>query len=330
MNHLTVLKDMLSYKRPHGGPTEWAFIARFITPLLDRNDGLIDAAGNVVVITDPESKTLFTAHVDSCHRAEGFQQIGDDGHVLRTLDANCLGADDMAGVFIMIRMIEHKVPGTYAFMRGEEQGGIGARYMATHNQDLLSKFDRAIAFDRAGYSDVITHQAGDRCCSDEFAEALSDRLNEQGLLYMPCDTGVYTDTAEFIGVVPECSNLSVGYRFQHSERETQDYKFLFELSDACLAIDWESLPTKRDPREVEQDRYTWGLSYPDVEVEYALDDWYEGCDDTIRDLIADALWPEDPPRVYKFIDMSRMDEDVAVDAYQRGVDALIDALVVEL
>ena len=68
---------------------------------------------------------------------------------------------------------------------------MGARYLADDCYELLSEFDRAIAVDRRDVISVITHQARGRCCSDAFAEALCDQLNERDMLMMPDDTGVY-------------------------------------------------------------------------------------------------------------------------------------------
>ena len=127
-------------------------------------------------------------------------------------------------------------------------GGIGARHVAS-DYLLLEYFDRAIAFDRRGTSDVITHQGFGRCCSDKFAEALCDQLNNQGLLYMPSDAGVYTDTAEFTDIISECTNISVGYLNEHRKEETLNLPHYLALASAVVAVDWEGLPTYRDPLE---------------------------------------------------------------------------------
>ena len=129
---------------------------------------------------------------------------------------------------------------------GEEGGGIGAK-VVSDDQALLKQFDRAIAFDRRNNSSVITHQGYGRCCSDAFAEALSDKFNDAGLLYMPDDGGVYTDTAEFVDVIPECTNISIGYMAEHTDREALDILHFRHLADAVLSFDWDNLPTERDP-----------------------------------------------------------------------------------
>jgi hypothetical protein len=179
------------------------------------------------------------------HRVDGVNEYTLDGRGFYSAKGAPLGADDGAGIAIL-SVLMRSVPAYYVFCRGEERGGVGSKYIAEHFPELLGAFDRAIAFDRRGYSDVITHQFGGRCCSDAFAEALSDSLNDQGLLYMPCDGGVYTDTAEFTDFIPECTNISVGYDHEHSDREVLDGEYLKQLCAAALKVDWDSLPVDRE------------------------------------------------------------------------------------
>jgi hypothetical protein len=250
---MRVLAHALSLKRDHGSRTE----AEFVTWLVNRLPvTMIDAAGNIHVDRRRLSshRTLFTSHTDTVHHSGGHNHVRVDGHMWRA-DRAALGADDGAGIALMCHMIEHSVSGYYIFFRGEERGGVGSSWLAENMDDLLEEFDRAVAFDRAGYSDVITHQGGGRCCSNTFAEALSDQLNDRGMLYMPCDGGVYTDTAEFVKLIPECTNLSVGYKHQHGDREEQDVKYLQVLAEALVAVDWDRLPTERDPNVREM---AWG------------------------------------------------------------------------
>ncbi len=90
----------------------------------------------------------------------------------------------------------------------------------------------------------------------EFAKELSKQLNKSGLNYVTDSTGVYTDSAEFVSVISECTNISVGYRSEHTFNESQDISHLHKLSLACLKVDWESLPTKRDTSRQETS-YDW-------------------------------------------------------------------------
>ncbi len=160
-----------------------------------------------------------------------------------------LGADDGVGVWIMLEMIAADRPGLYVFHRGEEVGCLGSQHIKEHEPHLLAGIDAAMAFDRAGYDDVITHQLSGRTCSDAFALSFASQLNpcHSDFDFKPCDGGVYTDTNEYAGIVPECSNLSVGYFGQHSHNETTNIYHAEAVLAAMLTLDTALLTIERDP-----------------------------------------------------------------------------------
>ena len=84
---------------------------------------------------------------------------------------------------------------------------------------------------------------------------MAAELNKSGLSYKKDDGGVYTDSAEFVDIIPECTNVSVGYYKEHTFDERQDIKHLADLAEACLRVDWESLPTERDPSKSDYKSY---------------------------------------------------------------------------
>jgi hypothetical protein len=87
------------------------------------------------------------------------------------------------------------------------------------------------------------------CCSDEFAQALSDQFNKADptFTFEPDDTGIYTDTAEYTHLIPECTNISCGYSGEHTPSETLDVEFLVALRNACIhCVDWDDLPVVRE------------------------------------------------------------------------------------
>lgn len=272
-----VLIHLLGLKRPFGSSEEGSVIPYLIKKI--DAPSWVDGAGNLHVDlrAKRDSRTLFVAHIDTVHYRGGrneYRIAPVSGNIHAVGDA--LGADDAAGVAILMNLIANEVPGYYVFTRGEEVGCVGSQYLADYQTELLSQFDRAIAFDRMGTTDVIDYQRGGQCCSNLFAEALSDALNEQGLLYMPA-RGVYTDTAEFVDFIPECTNISCGYYGEHSDEEYLDIGHWKALCDATLAIDWEALPTSRQ------------LFDPDSDL-LGHDDWLAVGKD--RDRIADEEFRE--------------------------------------
>jgi hypothetical protein len=339
------LARALSMKRPHGTRsveefTDW--LADHVPTNLKLHRSY-DGVGNLHIDArvDDTSRTLFVAHVDTVHRDSGPNKIRKTQGMWYA-DGACLGADDGAGCAILMHLMAAHVPGYYIFTQGEERGGIGAKYLAEHSPELLGQFDRAIAFDRRGIDSVITHQGYGRCCSDEFAAALSGELCADGvLMYLGDDTGVYTDTAEFTDIIPECTNISVGYDKEHSDKETLDIHHFTALAAAVVKIKWDALPTDRDPKARETapaldswktvySTTTWDSTWKDdidrmQYAEYTDEDWLEdalhdaqrGMYNDLLELIADTAYPEDPALARRFMSKKRLTDEVLADALEQ-------------
>jgi hypothetical protein len=203
-----------------------------------------------------KSKTAFTCHLDTACKTQVNVVHKFDKNIISTDGKSILGADDKAGMTVLLYMIHNKVPGLYCFFIGEEVGCIGSGKAS--DDEWFKNYDRMISFDRRGTKSVITFQSSKRCCSDYFAESLSKEFNKYSLSMEPDNTGVYTDSAEFTHVIPECTNISVGYYKEHTNLEHQDIEHLTKICLASVKIDWESLPVKRDPSKVEYKSYSYG------------------------------------------------------------------------
>lgn len=220
------------------------------------------------------SSTVFTCHLDTACKTHLDVRHVFDLNYIRTDGSSILGADDKAGMTVLLYMIERRVPGMYYFFIGEECGCIGSRAAAKDRADF-AHYRRMISFDRRGTTSVITHQSSRRTCSDKFARALSSKLSVGGLQFRPDDTGVYTDSAEFVGVIPECTNISVGYNKEHTHQESQNIEFLERLCKVCASLDFETLPTERDPSTYEYKSYNYGTAYQG-RGKYYHDTYYGG------------------------------------------------------
>lgn len=273
------LLDILSYRRPANSESEDDFIRRFIVP----TGAEPDLYGNYILRIG-SAPVLWSAHTDTVHRTSGRQTLDlrhglirlhpteFTGQVFRNkgkpvgvskyyrFHQTCLGADDGTGVWLLLHMIRAGVPGLYVFHREEECGAIGSTYIARHTPSLLDGIKYAIAFDRRGEDSVVTFQGGLRTASDLFASELADRLR---LDMKPDDTGIFTDTQSYADIIPECTNVSVGYHNAHSEDELQDVNFACDLLDAMLHLDLD-LPVDRDPLDTDS---LW--------KSYKEDDWGE-------------------------------------------------------
>jgi len=259
------LAEMLTYMRPAYSVAEDQFTSRFVDVLPGCE---MDAFGNRYVTVGDKPRVMFSGHTDTVHSVSGRQKIFHDTELNQLFknDTECLGADDGTGVWIMMNLIRAGVPGLYIFHQAEECGGQGSSYIAKEEKHRLDGIEFAIAFDRRGNGDVISHQAGGRCCSDAFATDFAERL---GGKYKPCDGGVFTDTANYTHLISECTNLSVGYYNEHSKHEYQDLNEADELLTALLAVDWDTLVASRDPKEI--DEHDWYNVEP-VEIEMGYDE----------------------------------------------------------
>lgn len=227
---------------PHGHEEE---VLKFL-PKLEK-----DSVGNYYLKIG-QSETMFTCHLDTADRNQEDTVLYDaeeSGEAFIITDGNTiLGADDKAGVTIILYMIAHNIPGLYYFFIGEERGGIGSgklSYIFSHVAHLKG-IKRCVSFDRRGYHSVITEQMGRVCCSNQFGTALCKEFNKSGLVKLSLDpTGIYTDSASFIEDIPECTNVSVGYMHEHTGDEYQNIDFLEKICKSAIKVDWESLPTVR-------------------------------------------------------------------------------------
>ena len=149
----------------------------------------------------------------------------------------------------MVEMIKANVPGYYLFHRAEESGGLGSYWLSKNRRKKLRKFKAAIAFDRCDFDSIITHQSSDRCCSELFAESLADQLalGDKQRRWRGDDTGSFTDTANYTGLIGECTNISVGYQSQHTKLERQFAPFLPYLLGKLIKLDSSKLVYDRKP-----------------------------------------------------------------------------------
>lgn len=207
----------------------------------------IDSVGNYYLQIGENPTTMFACHLDTACSKQAQVRHVFAGNYIKTDGKTILGADDKAGMCVVLYMIENKVPGLYYFFLGEEVGCVGSSAIAKNWK--FKNITKCVSFDRRATGSVITEQFWGRCCSDEFAEALSKEFNESecGLNYRPDNTGVITDSAQFIDLIPECTNISVGYYKEHTGEESQDIDHLVRLCKAAVKVKWESLPIVRNP-----------------------------------------------------------------------------------
>jgi len=266
------LLSILRIARPHDSKAERQYGARLryqiaALGLAVESDDFGNLWANIPQKDKRAPSILWSCHIDTVDARDDEKSVFIDENNIARLrkkkPGRCLGADDGAGIWLLLEMMRARVPGTYVFHRGEEKGRLGSIYVAQSESERLANIDVAIAFDRRGKDNIITHQMSERGCSEAFAKSLGLALNSvsNGALdYSADDTGSYTDTYSYFDLVPECCNLSVGYSGEHGPNETLDFAHLLKLRAAVLRADFAALIVERDPMTVEYLDYSsnWG------------------------------------------------------------------------
>jgi hypothetical protein len=270
MNIKEKFLELTSRTYPHGTEKD-------IFPLL--NPELKEDEFGNLFIKIGESDVMFTSHLDTATSALSEVVHVIDGVNIKTDGKSILGADDKAGVTIMLHMIENNIPGLYYFFLGEEVGCVGSRKVASkYKEEKIEGINKVISFDRRGTTSIITFQSGSRCCSDKFGDELSKQLNSanETFSYKNDTTGLLTDSIQFVRLYPECTNISVGYQNEHTFSEVQNIEHLEKLAEACLKVDWNNLPVERDPSKTEYSYGSyggaWGSEY-DYDYDYGYRSW---------------------------------------------------------
>lgn len=257
------LVTMLASMRPAYSLAEQAFCDEHLLPIF----GEPDPHGNYIKVIGNDPTVAFTAHTDTVHRAQGIQSLVIEHDFVTSSTGSCLGADCTTGVWLLLGMIEAGIEGVYVAHAAEEIGGLGSAALVADRPLWLDNIQVCLSFDRFGTDSIITHQCGRRTASNAFATSLADILDMPSL--KPDSTGVYTDSAEYADLVPECSNLSVGYYDQHTTRESQDLLFAEMLLQRLIQADWSALVVSRDLTQLDEE---YGSPFGS--------NWYEDEDDT--------------------------------------------------
>ena len=291
-----------------------------------------DEFGNLFIKIG-ESDVMFTSHLDTATSTITAISHVFDNNLIKTDGKTILGADDKAGVTIMLHMIDNKIPGLYYFFLGEEVGCVGSRKVSSkYKEEKVEGINKVISFDRRGTTSIITYQSGSRCCSDKFGNELSRQLNlaDDSFSYKNDTTGLLTDSIQFVKLYSECTNISVGYQNEHTYSEVQDIDHLEKLAEACLKVDWNSLPVDRDITKSDYgSSYGWGST--DYDYDYGYKTWTNS---TPIDK-SDKTWFHDSKFNYvSFVEMNTLTKKVtSVDLCQERIDyeqKMIDSLLVQL
>lgn len=139
---------------------------------------------------------------------------------------NGLGADDRAGVFSILKIIQNGYRPHICFTTGEEHGGIGANILIHQIPICPFKTKYLIELDRQGKEDCVFYS----CDNEKFQEYIES-------------FGFVTDWGTFSDISTICPawkiagvNLSIGYVNEHSISETLNTKVMFNTIEKVQKI----------------------------------------------------------------------------------------------
>jgi len=182
---------------------------------------------------------LLNAHLDTVTDLDPGRRIVKKGKIW-TSSEGILGADDRAGVALLIAMARHlnssDFQGRVKFIVTveEERGLIGAGQVADH---FLWGVDGAIVLDRRGKADIVTSCHGvQRFCSEAYGKFFEKVAREIGLTGWKCTAGGFSDTLVWADHGIESVNLSVGYGYEHTDREYLDVHAAYQTLTLLKAV----------------------------------------------------------------------------------------------
>jgi putative aminopeptidase FrvX len=200
-----------------------------------------------------KKRTLLNSHLDTINDSYNIKlesvSCYDDFYYLNKKDKGvCLGADDRAGVWIMLKLLKaNNTNYNYLFTCDEERGGVGVdnfvgSQIATKLQDFTTC---VVGLDRRGSNEIATYN---RDNSDLNACFLSEGYSNFVGSYSDCAT-----LSDFYRVA--CVNLSIGYNNEHTRQETLDFSVtqealsLLEKSKICNFLNSKKFTIEKDDKE---------------------------------------------------------------------------------
>ena len=163
-------------------------------------DGFLMAQGDLPVI--------LVAHMDTVFKAPKYVDYDIKKGIMSAKTG--LGADDRAGIYSILNIVESGYKPSILFLEDEEVGCIGAKWFITNKLAKSLKGNFFIELDRKGKDDVVYYD----CINRDFSDYIeSFGFKPQYGAYS--DISVICPSFDLAGV-----NLSIGYYDQHTPNET--------------------------------------------------------------------------------------------------------------
>ncbi|SFA85780.1 MULTISPECIES: M20/M25/M40 family metallo-hydrolase [unclassified Bacillus (in: firmicutes)] len=218
------------------------FVKKKMEPLVDKI--AVDRNGNL--LAEKTYKTgigptiLLNAHLDIAYELEPNRSILKNNHIWSSSEG-ILGADDRAGVAVLVHMAEHLLHTSdfngkvkYIFTVKEECGLVGAQGV---DEYFLWGTDAAIVVDRRGSSDIVVSCGGYiPFCDPCYGEFFETTATQEGLAEWKCTPGGSSDTRIWASHGIQSVNVSAGYRNEHTEDECLDVAACYRVTKLLKGV----------------------------------------------------------------------------------------------
>lgn len=168
------------------------------------------------LIAEGDLPVLLVAHLDTVHLHPPMALFHDpEQQVIWSPEG--LGADDRAGVFSILQILQDGYRPWVLFTVGEETGGYGA-WVAADSNRIDERVNFIIELDRKGKDDAVYYECGNRDF-ERFISSFGFKTQE-GLF---SDISILSPMTGIAAV-----NLSIGYYNEHTLGEFLYYPYMFD------------------------------------------------------------------------------------------------------
>lgn len=269
----TLLK-LYSFESVHNTPDEKA-LADWLEEWFVKHEIEYTRDGDNFYKLDQYQEPILSAHLDQVKtngKAEYFY-LTPDKHIIaynKDWERTSLGGDDKNGVWIILKMLEKKLPINFIISAGEEVGCVGIKQLDTSKVlDKINTLDTwCIVLDRRGSNDVLDSGSDSTYCKT-LAQDICNYLGD-----MSVTSGSLSDTATICEYC-ESVNMSVAYEKPHQAEEHTNWVRLQCICDYVeqLCTDFVHYPT--DPSVyVKKTRY-YNNSKKGKKYEDDYEGWYD-------------------------------------------------------
>lgn len=180
-------------------------------PKVEENKDYIYAEGSVPI--------MLIAHLDTVFR-QPIRQFWYNEKKCVYKGLCGLGADDRAGVFAILQILQRGFRPYILFTTGEESGGYGAN-MFTLDHPIPPNIKYMIELDRAGENDCVFYE-----CDNQSFIAYVESFGFKEAIGSFTDISIIMPDWYIAGV-----NLSIGYHHEHTMNEDLNIRTLFRTID---------------------------------------------------------------------------------------------------